>query len=51
MTVDWLCEVLRRGNQPARASAAIEIAIRQRGDVVFEVRAAGGRQRQALDLA
>jgi uncharacterized protein (TIGR02270 family) len=48
MTIDWLGEVLRHGNQPARASAAIEIAIRQRGDVVFEVRAAGERQRQAL---
>jgi uncharacterized protein (TIGR02270 family) len=48
MSVDWLQRVLCAGNQPARAAAAVELSIRQRGRAVFEVRASGEWQRSAL---
>jgi uncharacterized protein (TIGR02270 family) len=44
----WLEEVLRAGRQPARAAAALELSLRERGRPLFEVRAPGFQQRQAL---
>lgn len=44
----WLEEVLRRGRQPARASAAMELSMRDRGRPIFEVRGPGDRQSRAL---
>jgi uncharacterized protein (TIGR02270 family) len=44
----WLEEVLKTGRQPERASAAIELSMRERGRPVFEVRAPGDRQMRAL---
>jgi uncharacterized protein (TIGR02270 family) len=48
MGIEWLRRVLHDGTQPARAAAAIELSIRLRGRAVFEVRAAGKRQRRVL---
>jgi uncharacterized protein (TIGR02270 family) len=48
MTPAWLSEVLRRGNQQARAAAALELSLRQPGRPVFEVRAPGFGQRGRL---
>jgi uncharacterized protein (TIGR02270 family) len=48
MGPEWLEQVLRTGNQPARASAAVELCLRQRRWPLFEVRAPGSRQRRAL---
>jgi uncharacterized protein (TIGR02270 family) len=48
MTIDWLDRVLRTGSQPARTAAAMELATRQPGTKLFEVRAPGHVQRQAL---
>jgi uncharacterized protein (TIGR02270 family) len=48
MSSDWLAEVLRRGGQPARAAAAIELAVRAPGRPLFEVRAPGHWQRKEL---
>ncbi len=42
--------LLRSGRQPARASAAVELAMRERGRAVFEVRALGDRQMVALGM-
>jgi uncharacterized protein (TIGR02270 family) len=44
----WLQQVLRTGRQRQRAAAALELAIRQPGKPLFEVRAPGFRQRQLL---
>jgi uncharacterized protein (TIGR02270 family) len=44
MTLDSLNGVLRTGRQPQRAAAAIELAMRQPGTPLFEVRAPGFRQ-------
>ncbi len=44
MTVEWLNDVLRNGYQRQRAAAALELAIRQPGTPLFEVRAPGWRQ-------
>jgi uncharacterized protein (TIGR02270 family) len=44
----WLFEVLRFGRQRQRASAALELALRRRGTVLFEVRAKGTCQQLAL---
>ncbi len=49
--LEWLPRVLYAGTQPARASAALEISIRQSGTPVFEVRAAGSQQRKTLEGA
>jgi uncharacterized protein (TIGR02270 family) len=48
MSREWLCQVLRIGHQRQRAAAAIELAIRQPGQVLFEVRAPGVRQQRSL---
>ncbi|MGA2257786.1 MAG: TIGR02270 family protein, partial [Thermoguttaceae bacterium] len=48
MTIDWLNHVLRHGYQRQRAAAALELAIRQPGTPLFEVRAPGFRQQELL---
>ncbi len=48
MTLPWLNEVLRRGSQPAREAAALELSLRVPGRALFEVRAPGHRQRREL---
>jgi uncharacterized protein (TIGR02270 family) len=48
MMIDWLRHVLRIGRQRQRAAAALELAIRQPGQPLFEVRAPGFRQEQKL---
>jgi uncharacterized protein (TIGR02270 family) len=48
MTVPWLNEVLRNGYQRQRAAAAMELAIRQPDQPLFEVRAPGFRQQEWL---
>ncbi len=48
ITPEWLEEVLRRGSQPARATAAVELCLSQRRRVLFEVRAPAAEQRRAL---
>ena len=50
ITPEWLMEVLRTGRQRQRAAAALELAIRQPGQPLFEVRAPGFRQQQMLAL-
>jgi uncharacterized protein (TIGR02270 family) len=50
MTIESLEDVLRKGYQRHRAAAAIELAIRQPGQPLFEVRAPGVRQQQLLGL-
>jgi uncharacterized protein (TIGR02270 family) len=44
----WLEEVLRAGNQQARAAAALELCVLQPGKALFEVRAPGHWQRGGL---
>jgi uncharacterized protein (TIGR02270 family) len=44
MSEDWLQQVLRIGRQRQRAAAALELAVRQPGQPLFEVRAPGFRQ-------
>jgi uncharacterized protein (TIGR02270 family) len=48
MTIDWLKTVLRDGRQPHRAAAALELAIRQPGTPLFNVKAPGFRQIELL---
>jgi uncharacterized protein (TIGR02270 family) len=48
--IDWCKEVLRIGRQRQRAAAAAELAMRQPGTPLFEVRAPGFRQKQVLGL-
>jgi len=48
IAVEWLREVLRIGRQRQRAAAALELAIRQPGRPLFEVRAPGFRQKLTL---
>jgi uncharacterized protein (TIGR02270 family) len=48
MTIDWLRQVLRIGRQRQRSAAALELAIREPGQPLFEVRAPGFRQQAAL---
>jgi uncharacterized protein (TIGR02270 family) len=48
MSRDWLQDVLRNGRQRQRAAAALELAIQQPGQPLFEVRAPGFRQQQLL---
>jgi uncharacterized protein (TIGR02270 family) len=50
ITVDWCKQVLRIGRQRQRAAAALELAMRQPGTPLFEVRAPGFRQKQLLGL-
>jgi uncharacterized protein (TIGR02270 family) len=45
---DWLKVVLRDGRQRQRAAAALEIALRNPGQSLFEVRAPGFRQQQEI---
>jgi uncharacterized protein (TIGR02270 family) len=48
MTTEWLQRVLRRGFQRQRAAAALELAILQPSEPLFEVRAPGFRQQELL---
>jgi uncharacterized protein (TIGR02270 family) len=48
MTVEWLKTVLRDGRQRQRTAAALELAIRQPGQTLFNVAAPGFRQQQVL---
>jgi uncharacterized protein (TIGR02270 family) len=48
ISVAWCQEVLRTGRQRQRAAAALELAIRQPGQPLFNVAAPGFRQRQSL---
>jgi uncharacterized protein (TIGR02270 family) len=48
MSREGLRDVLRNGRQRQRAAAALELAIRQPGQPLFEVRAPGFRQQQIL---
>lgn len=48
MSIEWLRRVLRIGRQRQRAAAALELAIRQPGQPLFEVRAPGFRQQASL---
>jgi uncharacterized protein (TIGR02270 family) len=50
ITVDWCKQVLRIGKQRQRAAAALELAMRQPGVPLFEVRAPGFRQKRLLGL-
>jgi len=51
ITEEWLKQVLRTGRQRQRVGAALELAIMQRDQPLFEVRAPGFRQLQALSGA
>jgi uncharacterized protein (TIGR02270 family) len=48
ISTEWLQDVLRNGRQRQRAAAALELAIRQPGHPLFEVRAPGFRQQRLL---
>jgi len=48
MSIDWLQVVLRDGYQRQRAAAALELAIRQPGTLLFNVKAPVFRQIQWL---
>ena len=48
MTPEWLKMVLRDGRQRQRAAAALEFAIRQPGQPLFNVKARGDRQIELL---
>ncbi len=48
MTAEWLKIVLRDGRQRQRAAAALELAIRQPGEPLFNIAAPGFRQQQLL---
>jgi uncharacterized protein (TIGR02270 family) len=48
ITDDWMKIVLRDGRQRQRAAAALEIAIRNPGQPLFNVKAPGFRQQQLL---
>jgi hypothetical protein len=50
ITADWMQQVLRIGRQRQRAAAALELAIMQPGQPLFEVRAPGFRQQELLRL-
>jgi uncharacterized protein (TIGR02270 family) len=51
ITIEWSQQVLRIGRQRQRAAAALELAIRQPGQPLFEVRAPGFRQQAILGLS
>ena len=48
ITIEWLKSVLRDGRQRQRAAAALELAIRNPGQPLFNVAAPGFRQQQIL---
>ncbi len=48
MTTDWLKSVLRDGRQRQRAAAALELAFRNPGQPLFNVKAPGFRQIELL---
>ncbi len=48
MSIDWLQQVLRIGKQRQRRAAAIELAIRQAGQPLFNTSAPGFRQQVVL---
>jgi uncharacterized protein (TIGR02270 family) len=48
ISIGWLQDVLRNGMQRQRAAAALELAMWQPGQPLFEVRAPGFRQQQLL---
>jgi uncharacterized protein (TIGR02270 family) len=48
ITLEWLQQVLRIGRQRQRAAAALELAMKQPGEPLFEVRAPGFLQQQLL---
>lgn len=50
ITIDWCKQVLRIGRQRQRAAAALELAMRQPGTPLFEVRAPGFRQKRLLGI-
>jgi uncharacterized protein (TIGR02270 family) len=50
ITRDWLQQVLRIGRQRQRAAAALELAIRQPGQPLFNIAAPGFRQQLQLGL-
>ena len=50
ISVDWCQQVLRTGRQRQRAAAALELAIRQPGQPLFNVAAPGFRQQRLLGL-
>jgi uncharacterized protein (TIGR02270 family) len=50
ITIDWMEQVLRIGKQRQRAAAALELAIRQPGTPLFNIKAPGFRQQQLLGL-
>jgi uncharacterized protein (TIGR02270 family) len=50
ISVECCQQVLRAGRQRQRAAAAIELAIRQPGQPLFNVAAPGFRQQQILGL-
>jgi uncharacterized protein (TIGR02270 family) len=50
ISVDWCQQVLRTGRQRQRAAAALELAILQTGQPLFNVASPGFRQQQLLGL-
>jgi hypothetical protein len=48
MNPDWLRDILRNGRQRQRAAAALELALQQPGQPLFEVCAPGFRQQRLL---
>jgi len=50
MSIDWLQQVLRIGKQRQRRAAAIELAMRQPGQPLFNTSAPGFRQQALLGL-
>jgi uncharacterized protein (TIGR02270 family) len=49
ISTEWLPQVLREGLQRQRAAAALELALLQPGQPLFEVRARGNRQQALLN--
>jgi len=50
ISVDWCQQILRKGRQRQRAAAALELAIRQPGQPLFNVAAPGFRQQKILGV-
>jgi len=50
LTIDTARQILRAGKQRQRAAAAVEIALREPGEVLFEVRARSSVQRRYLNV-
>ena len=50
ISVDWCQQVLRNGRQRQRSAAALELAIRQPGQPLFNVAAPGFRQQRMLGV-